>query len=425
MTNMNWQQAFAEATAQPGRKVRRTGWQHWLFYDASTFVWMMDYSEAPTADVCPEGWPVKHVVLNSEFGAQEFLASDWTDEDWNISTGSCPAGQTWDTQSQSCLIAGSFATVTTTAAATATVGTTSTTENGITTTTTTTAGTSELAGTTTVSKSVSPTPSQPSGGGGGTGGGGGGTPPAPPTPPITQGNDYTPTVSLNLNAPAADGPSCYINQLSLGEPATCEPTVEVTTAAATNVSAFQLHCQLGGQIQLATVGPGSTYTFSFPNTTIVPGGSLTAVVIATANGNINQGAQSWTGADSQKFAKMCPPGYFQSISLYVSTAGVGPIGFNYDAEVLVSVSGYWVGVPSPLSFPVDITLTDSHGRMQTQTAFLSSPGATPGYSGTYAAFNMFNYDVSYTANALLTTNGLTATGSASVGASSPPGAPYL
>jgi len=71
MKNLDW--FTARKFMRQGAYFRRVQWRKWLFY--SRYVWSISQTV--------EGMTVTHVVLNSDFGKDEFLATDWTDEPWD------------------------------------------------------------------------------------------------------------------------------------------------------------------------------------------------------------------------------------------------------------------------------------------------------------------------------------------------------
>ena len=72
MKNLNWFQA--RSIALGGRAVRRELWRKWLTVEH--YVWLIAQPvwETQLAD--------RRVVQQSDFGAEEFMAHDWTDEPW-------------------------------------------------------------------------------------------------------------------------------------------------------------------------------------------------------------------------------------------------------------------------------------------------------------------------------------------------------
>ena len=74
-TKLDW--FAARDLAHSAKYVRRSGWRQWLFYYQS--LWRISLTVGDQENT--------HVVLASDFGSNEFLATDWTDEAWTDSTG--------------------------------------------------------------------------------------------------------------------------------------------------------------------------------------------------------------------------------------------------------------------------------------------------------------------------------------------------
>src|SRR3954468_20902738 len=81
MKNLNWFQARNLAKNEH-RAIRREAWRKWLvFGPALRFI-----------SKVVNGSEKRYVVPNVEFGRDEFLANDWTDEPWV--DGTIPSGVT-------------------------------------------------------------------------------------------------------------------------------------------------------------------------------------------------------------------------------------------------------------------------------------------------------------------------------------------
>lgn len=106
MRNLTWFQA-RDLAQKFGRLVRRDEWRRWQSY-TGTFLWFGFVPADPTADpVVPTDW---HVLNAEDFGAAEFLASDWTDEHWDtpvvVDPVACPPGYAFDSWRQACVAIG-------------------------------------------------------------------------------------------------------------------------------------------------------------------------------------------------------------------------------------------------------------------------------------------------------------------------------
>ncbi len=101
MRNLDWFQA-RELAMRRGRKVRREDWRRWIFY-TPYYLWFSHLPATTGEDAAPEQF---HVVRNSEYGAPEFLAVDWTDEPWDIGIVlplPCAEGFVWDPWFNACV----------------------------------------------------------------------------------------------------------------------------------------------------------------------------------------------------------------------------------------------------------------------------------------------------------------------------------
>ena len=77
--NLGW--FDARALARQGKAIRRSAWNYWLVRGLA--VWhKVSYDT--------DGNPVKHPVRAADFGANEFLATDWTDAAFD--SGALPTG---------------------------------------------------------------------------------------------------------------------------------------------------------------------------------------------------------------------------------------------------------------------------------------------------------------------------------------------
>lgn len=72
MTGLDWFEA--RTLARNGTAVRRDAWRKWLTFES--FVWLI------TQPVWLEQEYDRRVVQQWDFGSAEFLAHDWTDENW-------------------------------------------------------------------------------------------------------------------------------------------------------------------------------------------------------------------------------------------------------------------------------------------------------------------------------------------------------
>ena len=73
MKNLDWFQA--RTLARSGTAVRRDAWRKWLTFES--YVWLI------TQPVWLEQEYDRRVAQQWDFGADEFLANDWTDEPWD------------------------------------------------------------------------------------------------------------------------------------------------------------------------------------------------------------------------------------------------------------------------------------------------------------------------------------------------------
>ncbi len=290
---LDWFQARALARLQ-GRRIRREAWRKWLRYDAGVYLWYHYQPPGQTTFLggvqqsIPEAL---HVVRASEFQAAEFLALDWTDEDWNANSG----GGTPPNENGGDDTGGSGSGGGTNGPGTGEADGEDDNDDadddaegddG--------GGTAPGAGDGGESSDSGGEGTWGGGGGGGLpggGNGGGGKKPKPPPPQA----DYTPTVELTLDADT-DGPSCFI---IVPDEGTAFVSVSVPNPQGGTARVLGLTVTCLGQTKTQTVGPGVSTGFTFKGP-IGPGGTVRAT--ATAR---DFNAHSWTGADTDQWPPNC------------------------------------------------------------------------------------------------------------------------
>lgn len=284
MKNLNWFQARNLAKSEH-RAIRREAWRKWLvFGPALRFI-----------SKVVAGVEQRYVVPNIEFGRDEFLANDWTDEPWV--DGTIPSGVTPPS-----------------------------------------AGYQPGAGSGTGGGGGSGSFGPPSTGGGGSGGGGsggGGDRHCPAGYHLSadgrkcekdDGPDKSATVSVNIPQPdlsnlgsAFDsGKNCF-PQSGTGGGSGSGPysaTVHVSVNIAGGPPGVgTLSVVLQGSTQVGTGWPGMNQDFEFTNVSFQPGSTISA----TATYNIN--GKTFTGSGSVGFPGMC-----------ARRGCMDPAANNYDPE---------------------------------------------------------------------------------------------
>ena len=277
MTGLDWFQA--RTLARGGTAVRRDAWRKWLTFES--YVWLI------TQPVWLEQEYDRRVVQQWDFGSAEFLAHDWTDENWpggpqppdppdppNPPDPPRPPG-----------------------------------DDG---------GDGGDGG-----GGDPPTGDPPGGGdggggntgggGGSTGGGGGGWPPGggggggpqPPVPPKPPGpprppQPDPPTVSVEVfTSVSPDGPGCFIQP-----PQTCTAYVNVSISGGrAGVGTLRVSGVGTPGIQLGTAYPGFSGGFEFKNVPVNPGGTITYTADYGEPGNAP--LTHYTGTGSHKFEPFC------------------------------------------------------------------------------------------------------------------------
>lgn len=279
MTGLDWFQA--RTLARGGTAVRRDAWRKWLTFES--YVWLI------TQPVWEEQEYDRRVAQQWDFGADEFLAHDWTDETWP--DGPQPPdppdppeppepprppeppgdGGGGDPPNP-----------------------------------------------------PDPPPDPPgdgdgggggggNGGDGGTGGGGGGwppgggggggpqppVPPKPPKPPKPP-QPNVPTITVEVTADVdPDGPACFIQP-----PQTCTVYVNVSIAGGpAGVGTLRVSGIGTPGVQLGTAHPGFNGGFVFKNVPFVPGGTITYTADYGAPGNVP--LTHYVGTGSYKFPPNC------------------------------------------------------------------------------------------------------------------------
>ena len=338
MKNLDWFQA--RSIARSGRAVRRELWRKWLTFEH--YVWLITQPvwETQLAD--------RRVAQQWDFGADEFMARDWTDEPWpngpqppdppdppNPPDPPRPPKPPLPPKPPG-------------------------------------NGGSDPSNPSDPADPTNPPISDPVGGdsdgggpGGHTGGGWGGwgsgvdgngggdgpKPPVPPKPPRPHQppNPDVPTITVEVVADLdTDGPSCFIVP-----PATCTIYVTVTIAGGpAGVGTLSVSGALG-PAQLGTGWPGMNQSFTFRDVLVNPGGTVTFFADYGAPGvvpfihYIGSGSftfppncllfvATWSGDTAE--TKRChhgPQGY----------AGFGEDGYGFTASY--STSGQFAVNPDP------------------------------------------------------------------------------
>ncbi len=243
MKNLNWFQA--REFMRQGAYFRRVQWRKWLFY--SSYVW----SISETVD----GVAVTHVVLNSDFGKDEFLAMDWTDEPWDAALPNPYPGSLGQTS--------------------------------------TPAPEPDSPSGTPPDSDGSPGPSSGSGtfnppGGGGSGGVSSGSGGSNGTGGNHGGN--TPVApSINVSVTDVLDGACFDS--SDVQHITLLVEVSIPTGPA---GTYLLDCKLSVQTQLGTAYAGYDGTFQFDSVPLLPGSTLTATATVTVNGRSYTGSGTYT-----------------------------------------------------------------------------------------------------------------------------------
>jgi hypothetical protein len=343
MTGLDWFQA--RTLARGGTAVRRDAWRKWLTFES--YVWLI------TQPVWLEQEYDRRVVQQWDFGSAEFLAHDWTDENWpggpqppdppdppNPPDPPRPPGDGGD-------------------------------------------GGDGGGG-------DPPTGDPPGGGdggggntgggGGSTGGGGGGWPPGggggggpqPPVPPKPPGpprppQPDPPTVSVEVFTDVdPDGPGCFIQP-----PQTCTAYVNVSISGGrAGVGTLRVSGVGTPGIQLGTAYPGFSGGFEFKNVPVNPGGTITYTADYGEPGNAP--LTHHTGTGSHKFEPFClifGATWHGSMTEDKSCEHDGPSGntedgYTYNASY--SVNGQYAVNPengsgkSAQQTPVDVNEGEPH-----------------------------------------------------------------
>lgn len=268
MKNLTWFQA--RALARQGKAIRREAWRKWL--TRTVALWWLDRKL--------DGTEQRHVVINSEFKAAEFMAKDWTDEPWDAT----PAPTPTDPLPPAAPGGGSWGTI--------------------------------------------PNPPdpisiyQPPGPGGG---GGGSTPPGDPSDRSCPdgyhlstdgrscvkdaGGDKTPNINVDIPAPDDSkfsnfdgGQHCFRHAGDDGSPRTLDEIFVSVSITGGPPGVGTLHVELQGHTQLGTGWPGMNQDFSFSSISYTPGSSITATVNYTINGT------TYTGTGTYTFPNWCASG---------------------------------------------------------------------------------------------------------------------
>jgi hypothetical protein len=247
--NLDWHQAFV--VAQKRIAVRRAGWRKWLLYEGT--LWHI-YTPSTGAGE-------QHVVRNTEFGADEFLATDWTDEPWAVEDGGAPSDPP--------------------------PGAERPTPEGTLPPPSRPGGGWRDTGNPSPPEAVNPPPA----GGGDTGGDHGSSgDDTPPTPGPDASPSGDPTITVVVHA-IDELRGCY--GLIDEEPDTVRMAVEVTIAGGTP-GVGTLSVVLGGVTKLGTGWPGMNQTFEYPSVTFALGGTVTATVTYTKGGTPYTGTGNFT-----------------------------------------------------------------------------------------------------------------------------------
>ncbi len=234
MKNLNW--FAARGFMRQGAYFRRVQWRKWLFFEH--YVWSISQ--------IVDSATVTHVVLNSDFGKDEFLATDWTDEPWDtVIPNPYPAPDPGTTGSSG--------------------------NNG-----------SGGSGTGGSGSGGGGRWSPPGGGGGGSSSGGG----------SGRGGRggitlITPTiiVSVTDTLDRACFDSSGVQNITL--------LVEVSIPTGPS-GIYLLDCKISLQTQLGTAYAGYDRSFQFDNVPVLPGSTLTATATVTINGKRYTGSGTYT-----------------------------------------------------------------------------------------------------------------------------------
>jgi len=272
MKNMSWFQGRNLGKSE-NRAIRREAWRKWLVFGvALRFI-----------SKVVSGVEQRYVVPNTEFGRDEFLANDWTDEPWVDST--IPSGVTPPSTPYQPGAGGS---------------------GGI--------GSSGGSG------SFGPPP--PGGGGSGGGGGseGGGERHCPAGYTLSAdgrkceknpGADNTPTITVTIAQPDLShlgseydkGRDCFetsgLAGGSGGGPYTADLNVSANIAGGPP-GVGTLSVKLQGQTQLGTGWPGMNQDFQFPGVSFQSGSNITATADYTIDG------ETFNGSGDVSFPGDCP-----------------------------------------------------------------------------------------------------------------------
>jgi len=243
MKDLDW--FSARGFMRKGAYFRRLQWQKWLFYQ--DYVW----SISQTVDAAT----VTHVVLNSDFGKDEFLANDWTDEPWDTTIPNPHPAPVPPTPTPS------------------------------------------PTPTPIVPPWVIPDPNNPnnpnSGGGTFSGGGGGGSGGGSSGGNGSGNTPIAPSISLSITDALNGG--CFdtsgVQNIAL--------LVEVNIPSGP-AGTYLLDCKLSLQTQLSTAYAGYSGSFGFV-VPVTPGSSLTATATVTVNG------QSYTATGTYTAPGLCGP----------------------------------------------------------------------------------------------------------------------
>jgi len=348
MTGLDWFQA--RTLARSGTAVRRDAWRKWLTFES--YVWLI------TQPVWEEQPYDRRVVQQWDFGANEFRASDWTDEPWpggpqppdppdppqppDPPRPPEPPGDDGGDGGDG-------------------------------------------------DPPVDPPPDPPgdggggggtggNGGGGNTGGGGGGwppgggggggpQPPVPPKPPKPPNNPQpdVPTITVEVFADVdPDGPACFIQP-----PQTCTVYVNVSIAGGpAGVGTLRVSGVGSPGVQLGTAHPGYSGGFEFKNVPVNPGGTITYSADYGAPGNAP--LTHYVGTGSYKFPPYCiifGATWYGTMTEDKSCQHEGPSGdtedgYTYNASY--SVNGQYAVNPengsgkSAQQTPVDVNEGEPH-----------------------------------------------------------------
>ena len=285
MKNLDWFQA--RSVARSGKAVRREQWRKWLTVES--YVWLITQPAWDTqlAD--------RRVAQQWDFGADEFLAHDWTDETWPDGPQppdppDPPNPPDPPRPPQPPLPPGDGG-------------------GG--------GGGGDPRPPNPPDPPNPPKPPNPpgSGGGGGSGGngggggwgtgGGGGGGPQPPVPPKPPGphnppNPDVPTVTVEVSTDIdPDGPSCFIQP-----PQTCTVYVTVSIAGGpAGVGTLSVSGSGTPSPQLGTGWPGMSQGFEFKDVPVNPGGTVTYTADYGAPGNAP--LTHYNGSGSYTFPPNC------------------------------------------------------------------------------------------------------------------------